>query len=111
MAGGLDVVLTCWPTRPSKRVVVDRADVGDQSPQGDGGGLRRSGGEALVPVVQAACLGSSLLSGARMTGWRGTPGDVVGISAESPRGARCSGLSSFTVLPQKRVVVKSRPRS
>src|ERR1022692_163219 len=58
MAGGLDVVLTCWPTRPSKRVVMDRADVGDQSPQGNGGGWRRSGGEALVPVVQAAYLGS-----------------------------------------------------
>jgi len=55
MAGGLDVVLTCWPTPPSKRVVVDRADVGDQSPQGDGRGLRRSGGEALVPVVQGGC--------------------------------------------------------
>jgi hypothetical protein len=58
MAGRLDVVLTCWPTRPSKRVVVDRADVGNQSPQEDGGGLRRSGGEALVPVVQATYLGS-----------------------------------------------------
>jgi hypothetical protein len=30
---------------------VDRAHVGDQSPQGDGGCLRRSGGEALVPVA------------------------------------------------------------
>ena len=52
------MVLMCRPTRPSERVVVDRADVGDQSPQGNGWGLRRSGGEALVPVVQAAYLGS-----------------------------------------------------
>jgi hypothetical protein len=58
MAGRLDVVLTCWPTRPSKRVVMDRANVGDQSPQGNGGGWRQSGGEALVPVEQAAYLGS-----------------------------------------------------
>jgi hypothetical protein len=57
MAGRLDVVLTYWPTRPSKRVVVDWADVGDQSPAGRRRDLRRSGGEALVPVVQAADLG------------------------------------------------------
>lgn len=38
MAGRLDVVLSCRSTRPSRRVVVDRADVGDQSRQGDGGG-------------------------------------------------------------------------
>lgn len=53
----LNVVLMCRPTRPSERVVVDRADVGDKSPQGNGWGLRRSGGEALVPVVQAADIG------------------------------------------------------
>jgi hypothetical protein len=32
MAGRLEVVLTYWPTRASKRVLVDRADLGDQSP-------------------------------------------------------------------------------
>jgi hypothetical protein len=58
IGGRLNVVFMCLPTRPSERVVVDRADVGDQSPQGNGGGLRRSGGEALVSVVQAAYLGS-----------------------------------------------------
>jgi hypothetical protein len=42
MAGRLDVVLTYWPTRASKRVVVDRADVGDQSPAGRRRDLRRS---------------------------------------------------------------------
>ena len=57
MAGRLDVVLRCRSTRPSKRVVVDRTDVGDQSRQGDGWG-RGSGGEAFVPVVQAAYLGA-----------------------------------------------------
>jgi hypothetical protein len=58
IGGRLNLVFMCRPTRPSERVVVDRADVGDQSPQGNGGGLRRSGGEALVSVVQAAYLGS-----------------------------------------------------
>jgi hypothetical protein len=52
MAGRVDVVLTCWPTLPSKRVVVDWQTSAIKSPQEDGGGLRGSGGEALVPVVR-----------------------------------------------------------
>ena len=59
MAGRLDVVLRSRSTRPSKRVVVDRANARNQSPRGDGWGLHRSGRESLVPMVQAAYLGSS----------------------------------------------------
>src|ERR1022692_696044 len=49
MGGRLDVVLT----RPSKRIVGHRADVGDQSPQGDGGvslANRSSGRRAASPA-------------------------------------------------------------
>jgi hypothetical protein len=71
MAGRLDVVLTYWPPRPSKRVVAARqtstislrVKTAGRAPVG------RSGGEALVPVVQAADLGSlhDLAHGWRMS--------------------------------------------
>jgi hypothetical protein len=48
MAGRLDVVLTYWPPRPSKRVVADRQTSAIRLPRGDGGSplpsLLESGG-------------------------------------------------------------------
>src|ERR1022692_2519918 len=87
MAGGLEVV-----PRLLAHAAVEACRRGPRrrrrsiSPQGDGGRLRRSGGEALVPVVQAAYLGSSLLSGARMTGWRGTTGLSNRLEGRDGRG-------------------------